>query len=114
MRVKPLPKSWLIHTIEYKAFTGQKDDWGKPVYAVPVTINFVRVDESRVFSRDTTQTKIVANAVIFVDTVNSNPIPLFKEESKITFKGKEMTLKKIVPCYHPRKDELRHYELEVI
>lgn len=114
MRVKPLPKSWLIHTVEYKAFTAQKDDWGKPVYDVPVTINSVRVDESAVFSRDTTQTKIVANAIIFVDAVNSNPIPVFKEESKMTFNNREMTLKKIVPCYYPQLNEVHHYELEVV
>ena len=114
MKVKPLPKSWLIHTIEYKAFTGQKDEWGKPVYAEPVTINFVRVDESTVFSRDTTQTKIVANAVIFVDILNSNPVPVFKEESKIAFNGKDLTLKKIIPCYHPQQNEIHHYELEVV
>lgn len=114
MRVKPLPKSWLIHSIKYKAFTGQKDDWNKPVYAEPVAINFVRVDESTVFSRDTTQTKIVANAVIFVDALNSSPFPVFKEESKITFNNREMTLKKIVPCYYPQQNEVHHYELEVV
>lgn len=114
MRVKPLPKSWLIHSVEYKAFTGQKDDWGKPVYESLVTINFVRVDESTIFSRDTTQTKIVANAVIFVDEMNSNPVPVFKEESKITFNGKDLTLKKIIPCYHPQENSIHHYELEVI
>ena len=113
MRVKPLPKSWLIHTIEYKAFTGQKDDWGNPVYDDPVLINFVRVDESTVFSRDTTQTKIVANAVIFVDGVSST-VPVFKEESKIRFNGKDLTLKKIVPCYYPQQNEIHHYELEVV
>ena len=114
MRVKPLPKSWFIHTIGYKAFTGKKDDWGKPVYDVPVTINFVRVDESTVFSRDTTKTKIEANAVIFVDAVNSNPISVFKEESKIAFNSREMTLKKIIPCYHPQQNEVHHYELELL
>ncbi|MER2172168.1 MAG: putative minor capsid protein [Psychrobacillus psychrodurans] len=114
MRVKPLPKSWLIHTIEYKGFTGQKDSWNKPVYDAPIPISFVRVDSSTVFSRDTTQTKIVANAVIFVDAVNSNPIPIFKEESKITFNGKDLTLKKIIPCYYPQQNEVRHYELEVV
>lgn len=114
MRVKPLPKSWLIHSIEYKALTGQKDEWSKPVYAEPMEINFVRVDESTIFSRDTTQTKIVANAVIFVDAVNSNPIPVFIEDSKIMFNGREMTLKKIIPCYYPQQNEVRHYELEVV
>ncbi|MEK3890246.1 putative minor capsid protein [Bacillus sp. FSL K6-3431] len=118
MRIGPLPKKWLIHSIVYKGFTGKKDDFGKPVYDPPITIEYVRYDESSVFSRDNTQTKILADGVIFVDTTHSKPIPVFKEESKITFndgvKDRELTLKKIVPCYYPNQNKVHHYELEVI
>lgn len=114
MRVRPLPKSWLIHSIVYEGYTGDKDDWGKPVYEPPLPINHVRYDDTSVFSRDTTQTKILADGVIFVDAKNSDPIPEFKEESKITFNGRKLTLKKIVPCYYPDKNAIRHWELEVI
>ncbi|PWU66576.1 putative minor capsid protein [Gracilibacillus dipsosauri] len=114
MAVKPLPKSWLIHSIEYAKWTPDKDDWGNPIYWDAVPINNVRFDDSTVFSRDSTQTKILANAVIFVDAKNSNPIPEFVEESKITFNGKEYVLKRIIPCYFPKRNEIRHYELEVI
>ena len=113
MRVKPLPKRWLIHSIEYESYAG-KDDWGKPTYSPSVAINHVRFDDTSVFSRDTTQTKVLADAVIFVDAVNSSPVPDFKEESRITFNGRELTLKKIVPCYHPTENKVRHWELEVI
>jgi len=114
MRIKPLPKSWLIHTIIYEGFTGGKDDWGKPAFEAPITIEFVRHDPTTVFSRDSSQTKIIANGIIFVDAVNSNPIPDFKEESKIDFNGRNLTLKKIIPCYYPQRNEIRHWELEVI
>jgi len=113
MRVRPLPKRWLIHSIKYEGYAG-KDDWSNPQYEEPITINHVRYDDSSVFSRDTTQTKILADGVIFVDVKNSSPIPDFKEESKITFNDRELTLKKVVPCYYPDKNEVRHYELEVI
>jgi len=114
MLVKPLPKSWLIHTIAYKEILDEKDDYGNPKYDEPIDIEFVRYDPTTVFSRDNTQTKIVAEGVIFVDTVNSSPVPIFKEESIIIFEGRELTLKKIVPCYYPNKNKIRHYELEVI
>ncbi len=113
MRVRPLPKSWLIHTIVYEGYA-EKDDLQNPIYDNPVAIEFVRHDPMTVFSRDSLQTKIIANGVIFVDAVNSTPIPDFKEESRITFKGDVMTLKKVVPCYQPKSDEIRHWELEVI
>lgn len=114
MRVRPLPKSWLIHSIIYEGATGEKDDFGKLTYEDPVTIKHVRVDESTVFSRDGTQTKIVAEGVIYVDAVHSKPLPSFKEESKIDFNGRKFTLKKVVTLYQPKSDEVHHWELEVI
>ncbi|MGE7113941.1 putative minor capsid protein [Lysinibacillus sp. NPDC047702] len=115
MLVRSIPKSWLIHNIIYKQRLGGKDDYGNPLYAVPIIIQHVRYDQSTVFSRDNMQTKIVANAVVFVDARNSTPIPeKFVEESIITFEGEEYVLKEIIPCYHPKKNTVRHYELEVI
>ena len=115
MLVRPLPKSWLIHDIIYKQRLEEKDDFGNPLYAEPITIHHVRCDQSTVFSRDNTQTKILANAVIFIDARNSSPIPdKFVQESIINFEDGEYVLKKIIPCYHPKKNTVRHYELEVI
>lgn len=112
MRIRPLPKAWLIHTIEYIP-PAEEDDWGNSI-SEPITINNVRYDQSSVFSRDATQTKIVADGVIFVDATHSSPIPDFIEESKIVFNGRELTLKKVIPCYFPMSAKIRHYELEVI
>lgn len=114
MYVKPLPKSWLIHSITYEGMLEEKDDYGNPQYAKPIEIKFVRYDPTTVFSRDSTQSKIVAEGVIFVDAVNSSPIPEFIEESKIIFEGRELVLKKIIPCYQPTKNIIHHWELEVI
>lgn len=113
MRVRPIPKSWLIHEIVYEEFLG-KDDWGKIQYEEPITIEYVRVDESTVFSRDSRETKIQANAVIFVDAVNSKPAVEFKEQSRLKFNGKDYTIKKVIPCYQPKINEIHHWELEVI
>lgn len=115
MRVGPLPKRWLIHEIIYEGYTGQKDDWGNDLYEKPITIKHVRFDDSTVFSRDNTQTKVLANAVIFVDEKYSNPLPtIFKEQSKIHFNGKDYVLQKAIPCFQPTENKIHHWELEVI
>lgn len=114
MHIRPLPKRWLIHEIIYEGYTGQKDDWGNDKFEEPITIKHVRFDDSTVFSRDNTQTKVLANAVIFVDAKYSTPIPDFKEQSKVTFNDKEFVIQKVVPCYYPIKNAVHHYELEVI
>lgn len=115
MRVAPLPKLWLIHTVIYEEYLGKSGDWNEVQYAPPIAIESVRFDDSTVFSRDANQTKIVANGIVFVDTTNSGFIPAeFKEESRITFEGRTYMLKKVVPCYYPKKKEVRHYELEVV
>lgn len=114
MRVKPLPKKWLIHEIEYEGYTGEKDDWGNEKFEEPIAIKYVRFDDSTVFSRDQMQTKVLANAIIFVDAKNSSPIPEFKEQSKVRFNNREYVIQKVVPCYYPTKNAVHHYELEVI
>lgn len=114
MRIPPLPKNWLIHSIQYERITGEKDDWGKDIYDKPVEIKNVRFDDSTVFSRDNTQTKVLANAVVFIDSKYSTPIPDLKEQSKVTFNGKEFVIQKVVPCYYPDKNAIHHFELEVI
>lgn len=114
MRVPAIPKMMLIHEIQYREYGGL-DDFGNDNYKPPLTIKHVRVDESTVFSRDNTQTKVLANAVIFIDKVYSSPLPTeFKEQSKIVFNGREMVLQKVLPIYQPYSNEVRHWELEVI
>src|SRR5699024_5239066 len=111
MRIGPLPKKWLIHSISYEEHTGKKDSYGNPLYDDPVTIKYVRFDNETVFSRDSTERKIVANAVIFVDSTHSTNIPKkFVEESKIAFNGNDYTLKKVIDCYYPTKNKIRHWE----
>ncbi|KYG28175.1 putative minor capsid protein [Alkalihalobacillus trypoxylicola] len=113
MRVKPLPKSWLIHSMTYEEYV-KRDDWGNEGYGPLVIINHVRFDNKTVFSRDNTQNRIVAEGVIYVDARHSTPLQEFKERSRINVNGKRYVLQKVIPCYHPEKNEIRHYELEVI
>src|SRR5690625_2858383 len=87
MRVRALPKRWLIHTIQYIE-KAEDDGWGNHVNPDPITIKHVRVDNKTVFSRDSTDEKILANAVIFVDFKHSTNLPVkFKEDSTINWIG---------------------------
>lgn len=114
MNVPNLPKSWLIHDIIYKELTGSTDNYGEPVYADAITIKNVRYDYATVWSRDTTESKIVSDGVIFIDAVNSSPVLQFVQNSLIEFNGKEQYIKKVIPCYFPQSNVIRHYELEVL
>lgn len=113
MRIRPLPKRWLIHDMIYIE-KAEDDGWGNPIEPDPINIKHVRYDETTVFSRDTTQTKVLADGIVFVDAVNSKPIVDFKEESTVKINDKELTIKKVIPCYYPTRKAIHHYELEVI
>jgi len=108
-----LPKQLLIHSIKYEEYQGI-DDWDNEQFADPINIKHVRFDDTTVFSRDSNQNKIVADAVIFVDAKHSKPKTDFQERSKILFNGKNYVIKKVIPCYHPTKNKVHHWELEVI
>ena len=113
--IAPLPYNWLIHSIEYVEREKERDAFGNIVYKDAITIANVRYDEQTSYSRDTQENSLEYTGVIFVDARNSTNIPSqFVENSLIIFKGKELTLKRVITCYQPNTDLVRHYELEVI
>lgn len=118
MLAPPIPKSWLIHTITYEKYLGV-DRYNDISYEAPVTIEFVRVDNSIDFSKNSNENKRNFTGVIFIDCVHSTKGIMYVEESKITFidiDGNEnkMTVKAVIPLYHPNSSKIHHYELEVI
>lgn len=115
MLIRPMPKQWLIHDVTYRERLSGRDEYGNPKFAESVAISHVRVDVETIFSRDATDTKILANAVVFVDAVNSENVPTkFVEESIISFNGHDYVINKVIDCYYPTKNAIRHYEIEVI
>ena len=115
MLAKPLPLSWLIHTIEYEAYTDMRDEYGNDIILDPVTISNVRYDDGTNYSRDATQDSLKYAGIVFVDALNSTNLPTrFREKSKVVFDGKEMVINKVVNCYHPQSNTIHHYELEVV
>lgn len=113
MRSIAIPKKLLIHSVDYYRHNG-KNDWGGVDYADAVNVKHVRVDLTTIYSKDLTQNRIVAEGIVFVDSVNSNPVPSFTEQSKLVFDGKDYVITKVIPCYNPTSNSIHHYELEMI
>lgn len=103
----------LVDSFEYAEFDGN-DRYGQPQFKEIESVKYVRIDRNSVFSRDTNDMKILASAVIFVYASASQPFKAFKEQSKITFDGKDHTLKKVVYVTAPYDSTAFAYELEVI
>lgn len=108
-----VPKSVLVDEFEYREYESI-DRNKKPVYGEVQAIKFVRIDRQTVFSRDTNDSKILANAVIYCYADHTKPFVEFKERSLVTYDGKEYTLVKVIPIKHWALNKVWAYELEVI
>jgi hypothetical protein len=108
MKIKPLPKNLLIHTIEYKEMVSN-NGWDNS-FAEPITIEFTRVEPKTNLKRSNDSVSKDCSHVVFVDRENSSVFPKFKEESRIVFNGDEFELSEVKPFYDV-KEEPHHYEL---
>ena len=113
--VAPLPKSWLVHTVTYQEKDKGRDAFGNDKFKEGIEISSVRYDEQTSYARDNTQNTLNYTGVVFVDKINSVNVPdKFVENSKLIFKDKTLTISRVITCYHPETDIIRHWELEVI
>ncbi|MGX6979116.1 putative minor capsid protein [Vagococcus elongatus] len=104
----------LVDTIKYSEYQGTDDVYQEAKYAEPIIIDYVRIDRNQVFSRDATQTKVIAEAVIFCFASATDPLPEFKEQSLIIFDGKEYILQRVITNKEPFQNVIFNYELEVL
>lgn len=106
------PKQAFPHVIQYKEYIGE-DDWQKPVYSEPTTLNAVRFDEGYDFKRNGVNTTDDApnSLVVLFKKYNAN-MPSFKNQGVVTFNKGIYTIIKVVPLYF-MSDEVIGYELEV-
>lgn len=103
----------LVDEFVYEEYV-EEGDWGEDSYKEPVTIKNVRIDRNAVYSRDKTQTQIVADSIIFCYASATSPFIDFKEQSKVTFDGKEYVIRKVVLNKEPFQNAIFSYELEVL
>ena len=86
MKVAQLPKTWLIHSVDY-LHEGGKDRWGEVKYE-ETTVNYVRVEPTKSYAVNERQEGITYSLVVFVDGVHSSHTA-FAEGNKIRFEGNE-------------------------
>lgn len=105
--------SWLIDQFIYFKFL-KVDNYSNPIYDLPIIINNVRIDRTTLFSRDSAETKVIADGIIFCFASATTPFFQFEEQSKVVYDGKELIIKKVIPNYEPDSNNLWSYELEVL
>jgi len=113
MGLRKPPKAFLIDSFLYAEYVGT-DKWTKPVFNDPTTIKGCRIDNETVFSSSTGGKTIAYNALIFCYTGITNPLPVFKEQSKVNFDGNDHIILRVIPLKEAFNAFIYGYELEVI
>lgn len=117
MMLKP-PKRMCQQTITLTLTDLTKtDEWGQPLPGKPVTIEHCVVQPQTIYSGSNNDRTIVANAVVFLYTGISSPLPIITKNnvgSKLTFEDVEYTVQKIIDNRNPFSNDQYSYELEVL
>lgn len=111
MRIKPIPKRLLIHTIEYEEFV--KDGSFGEEFAPRESIESVLVQPKTEIRRDMYQEEIQIDAVIFLDAVNTPKFKPLKEKSKVHFNGREWRVVACDALYTFNPAIPHHYEVKI-
>lgn len=84
MRIKPIPKRMLVHTIIYEEYE-EEGPFGGGDFADPITIEGVRVEPSSSIRQNSNGEEIVLKGTVFLDAQNTPLYRKLKEKSKVTF-----------------------------
>ncbi|WP_342489170.1 putative minor capsid protein [Cytobacillus sp. FSL W7-1323] len=110
-KIKPIPKSLLIHSIEYEKFL--KDGRHGPEFDEKEAIVSVRVESTTKLIRDSNNEEVQASAIIFIDSVNTpNAKPLI-EKSKVYFRGRDYVVISCESLYALDPETPHHWEVSL-
>lgn len=112
-----IPKSMANQSVTLKLKTKELDDWGKIKYSEPMDIESCVVQPQTIYSGDSNNRKIVANAIVFFYAQITTPMPKLDRDSvgsKLIFEGKEYTINNIVDNRDPFGNDVWSYELEIL
>lgn len=102
--------------ITLKIPVGELDKYGKQK-TEKVEVEHVLVQVQTIYSGDSNNRRITANAIVFLFAKISNPLPKLDRDNvgnKLIFEGKEYTITNIVDNREPYSNDVYSYELEVI
>lgn len=102
--------------ITLKIPVGELDKYGKQK-TEKVEVEHVLVQVQTIYSGDSNNRRITANAIVFLFAKISNPLPKLDRDNvgnKLIFEGKEYTITNIVDNREPYSNDVYSYELEVL
>lgn len=103
-------------SVTLKIPVGKLDKYGKQK-TEEVEVKNVLVQPQTIYSGDSNNRKITANAIVFLFAKISNLLPRLDRDSvgnKLIFEGKEYTITNIVDNREPYSNDVYSYELEVL
>lgn len=107
------PIEFCIDSFEYHAYKGL-NSWSEPDYEEPIIIELCRIDRESQYTSTTSGKQLLYNAVIFCYEGITDPLPIFKKQSKIVFDDNEHTVTKVIPIYEAYDKTLYSIEIEVV
>lgn len=113
MRLRKPPRAFLNDSFLYSQFSNT-DKYSKPIYKDPITIDNCRIDDETVFSYSPSGKTIMYNALLLCYSGITTPLPEFKEQSKVTFDGKDHIIVRVIPIKEVYEKSIYGYELEVV
>lgn len=108
-----VPKSMLVDVIDYHEYLGV-DRSHIPTYDDKRTVEYVRIDRSAVYTRDSGESRKRADATIYCFRAHTTPFESFKTQSKVRFDGTDYTITDVRAFTEPFSNVITAYELEVI
>ncbi|MDT2776660.1 putative minor capsid protein [Enterococcus thailandicus] len=114
--IPQMPKEFCNQSIILSLKKGT-DKWQKPIFEDDITIENMIFQPQTVYSGSNNNRKVVANAIAFLFSNVSSPMPEISKEhvgSDIIFEGKTYSLVTIVDNRNPFSNEVYSYELEVL
>lgn len=113
MGLRKPPRSFLNDSFYYSEYIGT-DKWSKPTFKDALTVKGCRIDNETVFSNSSGGKTIAYNALLLCYAGITTPLPVFKEQSKVTFDGKDRVILRVIPLKEAFNENVYGYELEVI
>ncbi|MCM1055539.1 MAG: minor capsid protein [Bacteroides sp.] len=109
--MKPIPKSWLIHTacaVELK----EREGWEEPSERKRTELSRIRVEPSSNLRISKSNIQVQLSAVLFYDCRNSRPRDFdFSRADKVEYDGEQYDIVSVQKHYDDRK--LHHMEVEL-
>lgn len=103
----------LVDNFSYEEYDGV-DRNQIPKYKDEVMIENVRIDRTRRYYRDSSESAVKAEATIFCYRIGTEPFIEFKEQSKVIFDDEDYTIQRVTKHQEVRSRKIAAIQLEVI